>query len=67
MSFDGQTIQNFSALTNKMKYYADGEVVEIVVMRANEGEYKEVTLTVTLGPQSVIEDIHAAQQEDGDD
>ena len=55
VKFDGQSISNFNGLTNKMKYYAAGETVEIVVMRANEGEYKEVSLTVVLGTQDVIQ------------
>ena len=63
VKFDGQSISNFSALTNKMKYYAEGETVELVVMRANEGEYKEVVLTVTLGPQSLIQQINEQLQD----
>ena len=59
VKFDGRSITDFSSLTNVMKYYASGETVEIVVMRANEGEYKEVTLTVTLGDQTVIQGVGA--------
>ena len=47
--FDGRAIDNFDELKDVLQYYAAGEQVEIVVQRSNEGEYKPVTLTVTLG------------------
>ena len=40
---------NFDELRDVLQYYAAGEQVDIVVQRSNEGEYKPVTLTVTLG------------------
>ncbi len=46
--FDGTTISTYTELVNTLEYYAAGETVSIIVMRAENGEYKEVELTVTL-------------------
>ena len=50
--FDGTTVQTYDNLTNQLSYYKAGEQVEIVVARAEGGEYKEQTLTITLGAKS---------------
>ena len=47
--FDGRTVTNSSGLQDILSYYAEGETVDIVVQRADEGEYKPNTLTITLG------------------
>lgn len=47
--FDGTTVQTYDNLTNQLAYYRAGEKVEVVVARAEGGEYKEQTVTVTLG------------------
>ena len=39
---------------NEVKYYRSGEEVEMTVLRADNGEYKEVNLTVTLGTKDAI-------------
>ncbi len=52
VSFDGKTIDSMEALVDTMKYYASGTKVEIVVARADNGQYKEVTLDVTLGSKA---------------
>lgn len=49
MSIDGYEIASWSELQNRMQYYRAGDTVELVVMRADNGEYKEVTISVTLG------------------
>ena len=36
-------------LKETLTYYAAGETVDVTVQRADNGEYKEVTLTLTLG------------------
>ena len=36
-------------LVDKLQYYESGETVEVVIARANNGEYKEETVEVTLG------------------
>ena len=56
---DGRTISNMDELKDALQYYAAGEKVPIVVQRSDEGEYKEVDLTVTLGSAS-----EANQQDD---
>ena len=50
--FDGTTVQTYDNLTNQPAYYRAGEKVEVVVARAEGGEYKEQTVTVTLGAKS---------------
>ena len=49
VKFDGQSVSGRSDLNEKLQYYTAGETVEIVVSRPSEGEYKEQTLSVTLG------------------
>ena len=49
VSFDGQTITGKDDLENKLAYYAAGETVDVVVSRADNGEYVEKTFQVTLG------------------
>lgn len=46
---DGQIVNGKEDLVNKLMYYEAGEEVEIVIARANDGEYVEHTVTVTLG------------------
>ena len=41
-------------MLNEIQYYKSGEEVEMTVLRADNGEYKEMTLTVTLGTQDAI-------------
>ena len=50
--FDGTTVQTYDNLKNQLAYYRAGEKVEVVVARAEGGEYKEQTVTVTLGAKS---------------
>lgn len=51
---DGRSISNMDELKDALEYYAAGEQVSIVVQRSDEGEYKEVELTVTLGSASEL-------------
>ncbi|MGI6010574.1 MAG: S1C family serine protease [Ruminococcus sp.] len=46
--FDGTTIASYDELVNTLEYYAAGEEVDLIVMRAESGEYKEVELHLTL-------------------
>ena len=52
VELDGRSIGTYEDLKNVLQYYAAGEEIEIVVQRANEGEYQERTLTITLGSMS---------------
>ena len=47
--FDGQTVSGRDDLNDKMKYYAAGETVDITIARAQNGQYVEQTVQVTLG------------------
>lgn len=49
---DGITVASYEDLINNLQYYAAGESVEVVVSRADAGEYKEATLEVKLGKKS---------------
>ena len=49
--FDGLSITNKDTLISTLENYAAGETVEVVVQRASEDGYKEVTLQVTLAKQ----------------
>lgn len=46
---DGQKVTGNQDLTDKLQYYESGETVEVVVARADDGEYKDITVEVTLG------------------
>ena len=46
---DGRSVSSMSQLQDVLQYYASGETVDVVVQRADNGEYQEQTLTVTLG------------------
>ncbi len=51
-AFDGRSISSISQLQDTLQYYASGETVEVTVQRADQGEYQEQTVTVTLGSAS---------------
>ena len=52
VKFDGITITGSTELVSKLEYYEAGETVEVVISRAENGEYKEQTVSVTLGKRS---------------
>lgn len=47
--FDGITVASLSDIRNNLDYYEEGETVELVIYRSNDGEYKEQTVKITLG------------------
>ena len=49
VKLDGQKVSGKNDLVDKHQYYESGETVEVVIARANNGEYKEETVEVTLG------------------
>ena len=57
--FDGHQISSFSDLKRVMEYYPAGEQVELTILRQSEmnGEYEEVTRTVTLCDYTTLENI----------
>ena len=52
VKMDGQKVSGGNDLLEKLQYYEAGEVVEIVVARANNGEYEEITVEVKMGAKS---------------
>ena len=52
VKFDGMSVSGSKDLIEKLEYYEAGETVEVVISRAENGEYKEITVTVTLGRRS---------------
>lgn len=46
--FDGISVESIEELKNTLTYYAAGETVEVIVKVADNGEYVEKTLTITL-------------------
>lgn len=49
VKFDGEDVSSMSGLREKLAYYAAGEEITVTVSRANEGEYEETKLELTLG------------------
>ena len=52
VKFDGMTVSRSSDLVGKLEYYQAGETVDVVISRAQNGEYQEQTVSVTLGKKS---------------
>lgn len=48
-NFDGTKLSSYTDLVAQLEYYAAGEIVEMTISRADNGEYKEQTVLVTLG------------------
>ena len=49
IAFDGSTVGDMEDLQGYLEYYEMGESVEVTIMRADGGNYKEQTLTIVLG------------------
>lgn len=49
IEFDGHSISSMSELQELMQYYAAGTTVDVKVERAENGQYTEKTISVTLG------------------
>ena len=52
---DGTSVETFDNLTEQLSYYEAGEKIDFVIARANDGEYKEETVTVELGARKDIQ------------
>lgn len=67
--FDGITISSRDDMLDRMNYYEAGETVDVVLSSANNGEYQERTVSITLGAandaQSSSESESQSQQESG--
>lgn len=49
LKIDGTSVSTKEELVERLEYYAAGEEVEFIISRANNGEYEEQTVKVTLG------------------
>lgn len=63
--FDGLTVTGSEELRSTIAYYKQGETVEVVLMRSNNGEYKEQQVSVTLAKSEAIEEQKLAEAEQG--
>lgn len=50
--FDGVSVSSMSEIKEQLKYYKAGEKVKLLLKRSDDNEYKDVTITVTLGKKS---------------
>lgn len=57
---DGREVTTYDDLTNQLEYYAEGDTVDFVIMRADNGEYIEKTIPVTLGGAGVLDDYYSS-------
>lgn len=49
VKLDTKNVSSYTDLVNALQYYAAGETVDVTVCRADNGEYVEKVLTITLG------------------
>lgn len=54
--FDGNSVTTMDGMRQDLAYYAAGEEITVTISRADDGEYKEMDLTVTLGAAADYED-----------
>ncbi len=47
--FDGQSVSSAEGLVSMLEYYKAGETVNVIVMYPDDDEYKEKSVSVTLG------------------
>ncbi|MBO5484514.1 MAG: trypsin-like peptidase domain-containing protein [Lachnospiraceae bacterium] len=68
VTFDGKDITTMEGMQEKLGRCKAGDKVEIVVKRMDNGEYKEVPLTVTLGKKSdsAQNDVKPENETEGD-
>ena len=64
---NGQSVSTLDDLKAQLQYYKAGESVEIVAERADNGEYKEQTFTVTLESKSDLESQSSQQSQNSGD
>ena len=62
IEFDGLTVTTVEDVMDEIRYYESGEEVELTVLRADNGEYKEKKLTVTLGTKEAISSLQTQTQ-----
>lgn len=50
--FDGKAVSSMEQLKDRLQYYEAGSTVELVVQANQDGEWKEQTISVTLGKKN---------------
>ena len=60
--FNGKTVTTVDDVLDEIQYYKSGEEVELTVLRADNGEYKEKKLNVTLGTEEAISSLQTQTQ-----
>jgi len=60
--FDDQTIRTMASLQELLKYYKEGETVNMTVKSLENGEYVERTVEITLGGKETLQDSSASDQ-----
>ena len=63
-TLDGKAVKTYAQLMERLTYYKAGETVDVVILRADNGEYKEHNMTVTLGSKDVLEKVTGQTAED---
>lgn len=61
-SFDGTAISTYDELKATLKYYEAGETVELTINRAENGEYREQKISITLDAKPADLDTQQQQQ-----
>lgn len=56
VKFDGMGMDSISKLRDRLAYYRAGETVDVLIARADDGEYKEKTVKVTLDKREETKD-----------
>lgn len=51
-TFDGYSVASMEELSMRLQNYRSGDTVEVIVQRASESGYEELTLSVTLGSKN---------------
>ncbi len=59
--FDGSGVSSMTSLKELMSYYEAGETVDITFKRADNGEYTEQTVQITLSDQSAVQQDSSSQ------
>ena len=48
-AFDGKKVSSMEGMQEMLRYYKAGEKIKVTVQQANNGQYEEKELEVTLG------------------
>lgn len=59
--FDDQTVRTMASLQELLKYYKEGETVNMTVQSLTDGEYVERTVEITLGGRNTLENNNAGE------